>query len=226
MNNLEKRLKTRFPNEDLKVLNYKNARSEATVQCLKCGESYTLARAESFYCKNKKCVCQNCNNNHSGGRYDLSDIQIKTNQRYPKEHLQIITYSGMKNFAEVQCLDCGSKYFYTRAENLFSKNKQSVCKNCRPNKSDIIEEKRIKLKKYFDDKKTFILKTSLTNMHAHDLVAAECVFCHKTNYKTINDYLRGRGCACQTNNTKKTLKQFNEEIESDYEVLEYNGMEH
>ena len=226
MNNLEKRIKEKFPEENLEVISYKKAILPASIQCKTCGNIYTLQRAESFYLKNKKCVCTNCFNNHTGGRYSLEDIQKRINTIFPKEDLKVLTYSTMKESLTIQCNKCKEIYSYTKAENIFTKNKVSVCKKCFPNKLDIINNKREKVLLFFKENKNFILLDNIMEKHSQDQIAAKCVYCGKVNYKTMNDYLRGRGCSCQTTNTKKTLQQYQSELDDNYEVLEYNGMEH
>lgn len=155
MNILEKRIKEKYPNEQLEVLEYTAMKKKASIKCLSCGIIYNLATAEDFVTKSKKCICKKCNNDGSGGRYDINSIQLKIKQLFPQENLKVLNYDSMKEPCQVQCLHCG-----------------------------------------------------------------------KINFKYINDYLRGRGCTCQSTNSLKSLEQINAEIDSDYEILEYNGMEH
>lgn len=227
MNILDKRLKEKFPEEQLAVILYTNMKSEATVKCLHCGTEYTLKRAENFLTKSKRCVCSKCNNNFSGKRYDKNTIQEKVKELFPNENLIVLNYTGMKNPCQIQCQQCGQIYDYVRADNALKKIKQSVCKNCRPNKIEFIETKRAEFLDFMKHSQEFdLLNSDLSKVFADDYVAATCLRCGKINFKTMYDYLRGRGCSCQCHNTLKSLEQINQEIDSDYEILEYAGMEH
>ena len=58
INEVEKKLLKTFPNEKLKVIEYKNMKSPIKVQCLSCGIIYSLQRAENIF-RRKKC-CSSC----------------------------------------------------------------------------------------------------------------------------------------------------------------------
>lgn len=228
MNILEKRIKEKYPNEQLEVLEYTTMKKKASIKCLSCGTIYNLAAAENFVTKSKKCICKKCNNDGSGGRYDINSIQLKVKQLFPQENLKVLNYSSMKEPCKIQCLDCNTIYTFNRGETALNKNKQSVCKKCRPNKSDIIENKRQDFIIFIQNSSDFELLSNIdiNNYHSQDLVPTVCLHCGKINFKYINDYLRGRGCVCQCTNSLKSLEQINTEIDSDYEILEYNGIEH
>lgn len=62
MNILEKRLKERFPQENLEVLQYTKMREFGKIKCLDCGTIYEYIRAENVLMKTKRCVCKKCGN--------------------------------------------------------------------------------------------------------------------------------------------------------------------
>lgn len=203
-------------------------KEEASVKCLTCGTIYTLSAAENFISKTKHCICKQCNNDYSGARYDMVSIQDKIKELFPFENLKVVQYTTMKEPCIVQCVSCNNIYNFSRAENVLNKKKQSVCKQCRPNKIEIMDDKRMIFINFINSSSDFKLfpNTDVSKYRSQDLVPTVCQHCGKINYKYINDYLRGRGCSCQCTNTLKTLDQINNEIDGDYEILEYNGMEH
>ena len=53
-----------------------------------------------------------------------------------------------------------------------------------------------------------------------------CNKCGQITYKTIYDYLRGRGCGFCQKNVLKTKNEIQQEIGEEYTILEYKGMDH
>lgn len=229
MNILEKRLKERFPNEDLIVLNYTIMKEPATIKCNNCGSEYTLAKAENFIRKDKKCVCRKCINNHSGGRLTLADFQEKLNKKYPKEHLQALNYTLKNEPCNIKCLTCGNIYHFMNAESVCAPEKQRLCSYCFPNKREQMANTINKFKSFIQNNKDFILLDDLDSMRIQSstLIRCQCKKCGKINEKTIYDYLKGRGCSCEGNNVLLTKEQYQEELGEEYTLLsEYKGKEH
>lgn len=110
MNNLESKIKTMFPNENIEVIQYLTMREPAIVKCKNCNTVYSLKRAENFVRTGKKCICKKCINNGSGGRLTLQDFQEKLNKKFPNEKLKAIKYTLRNEEAIVKCLTCGNIY--------------------------------------------------------------------------------------------------------------------
>lgn len=53
----QEKIKKRFPEEDLIVLEYTKAKEPCSIKCNKCGKIYNFKVAENSYRKNKKCLC-------------------------------------------------------------------------------------------------------------------------------------------------------------------------
>lgn len=60
LKDFQEKLNNKYPNENIKALKYTLKDKPATVKCLKCGNTYTLENAESFFNKDKKRVCSHC----------------------------------------------------------------------------------------------------------------------------------------------------------------------
>jgi len=229
LNILEERIKEKFPDEDILILNYTLMKSPATVKCNVCNTEYTLARAENFIRKEKRCICKKCVNNHSGGRLDLSDFQKKIDKRYPKEHLRALNYTLKNKPCDIQCLTCGNTYHFMNAESAYASGKQRLCSYCFPNKREQMLKSVNRFKEFIQNSKNFVLLDDLDSMRiqARTLVACQCKKCGAVNKKTIYDYLRGKGCSCEGNNVLLTEEQYQIELGEEYTLLsEYKGWNH
>lgn len=228
MNILETRIKDRFPNEDITVLNYTIMKEPATVRCNICGSEYTLKKAENFVRADKKCICRKCVNNHSGGRLDLSDFQEKINKKYINEKLKLLSYTLSHESCDVQCLKCGNIYHFATAGQLLDPDKHRVCSYCFPNKREQMQNTIQKFQVFIQNNVDFELIDVLDNqIHSNTLIHCKCKKCGLINAKTIYDYLRGRGCSCEGNNVMLTQEQYQAELGEEYTLLsEYKGREH
>lgn len=54
------KIKNRYPNEDLTVLQYTSAKEPGIIRCNKCGSIYKLKNASNFLEKSKKKICSKC----------------------------------------------------------------------------------------------------------------------------------------------------------------------
>lgn len=229
MNNiLQKRINEKFQNENIEVLDYSTMKTSATVKCLKCGNIYTLKRAENFIRKNKVCICTHCINNGSGGRLTLKDFQEKLNIKYPNENLKALKYTLKDKPATVKCLKCGNIYTLENAESFFNKDKKRVCSHCFANKREAMERSINKFKDYISkDNKFELVDYDLSKIKSNTLIKCKCLKCGKINEKNIYDYLKGRGCSCLGNNVILTQEDFQKELGEEYTCLsKYKGREH
>lgn len=55
-----KKIKDKYPNEDLTVLLYTSAKEKGIIQCNKCGSIYELKNASNFLYKSKQKICRKC----------------------------------------------------------------------------------------------------------------------------------------------------------------------
>lgn len=56
----EKKIKEKYPNEDLTVILYTGAKEKGIIKCNKCNNEYELKNASNFLEKSKKKVCNKC----------------------------------------------------------------------------------------------------------------------------------------------------------------------
>lgn len=71
------RLKIRFPQENFKIIQYKNMSSPLQIQCLKCGKILENPQAKNFLAKNKKVGCSDCNGIRAKNTANLKKLQEK-----------------------------------------------------------------------------------------------------------------------------------------------------
>ena len=220
MNLLEKRLKEKYPNEKFEVLNYTRMKDKATVKCLKCGNIYTQ-NAETFLRKNKTSFCQNCGvAEHFKNKY-----QEKINRKYPDEDILILEYNGTKGKLKVKCMKCGSIIDFSAGENILDSDKKRVCQHCFPNKREALQRSIKRFHSFVNENTLFTNFVFPDNLNSNSLVESTCIFCGKKNYKTMYDYMRGRGCSCQAQNEMLTNEQYQKRIGEEYELLsDYKGL--
>ena len=222
-NKIQKKINQRFPNEKLKVLEYTNAKEYFKIQCLKCGTIYEFTQAQTAYLKAKKCLCKKCINNGTGGHYTLQGAQTRFQEHFKNEQIKVLEYTYMKSPCKIQCLSCSTIYEFNRAENVLARKK--LCINCHPNKEHIIEERRKIFLEYINSEEScYYLKENVNLKHSQDKILCSCKYCGRDTKKTMKEYIRGTKCYCLSGTEKKTLAQYQKEIEDGYQVLEYNGM--
>lgn len=221
MNLLEKRLKEKYPNEKFEVLNYTRMKDNATVKCLTCGKIYTQ-KAENFLRKTKVSLCTDCGmKQHFKNKY-----QDKINKKYPNEKIQILEFNGAKEKIRVKCLKCGNEYEFESGENILVPSKKRVCSHCFPNKRDALQNTFKKFQIFMDETTLFKDFIIPENLNGNSLIESTCVFCGEKNYKTMYDYMRGRGCVCQGGCKKMTNEEYQQRIGDEYELLsDYDGLE-
>ena len=227
MNLLEKRIKEKYPKEDIVVIQYTKMIDPATVKCKRCGSEYTLTHAENFLRKNKKCVCKRCINNGSGGRLTLEGFRKKIDKKYPEEKIRVLSYSLRKKPCTIQCLSCGQIITLDNASSFLSPDKKYICHRCHKNKQDEMNKSISAFYEWMNKQQNFDFCFSLPkDIHSKTLILSKCKQCGHINKKNIYDYMRGRKCPKCTNNIKKTKEEYQAEIGDEYTVLTYNGMGH
>lgn len=225
MNHLEKRIKQRYPNEDISVLEYTGMQYPAKVKCNFCRSEYSLKRAQNFLRKNKKCICKKCINNKSGGRLTLSEFQQKIDKLYPEQKLTVLNYTLKNRPCTIRCDFCGEQYTLQNAESFYNKNKKRICKKCLPNKRKQIQKSLNDFIKWAKQQDAFVFENIPEKINSKTLIQGFCQKCKKQSKKNIYDYIKGKGCKYCAKNNLKTLEQFQNEIGEQYTVLIYNGMD-
>lgn len=226
MNHLEKRLRERFPYQELLVVHYTKMQEPATVQCYSCKSEYTLKQAFNFLRENKKCVCKKCINNKSGGRLSIQEFQLKIDKLYPNESLTVLNYTLKNRPCSIKCNNCGQIWTLQNAESFYNKYKKYVCKKCYPNKNNLMQQTILKFYLWKDNQDSFNFKNIPKKINSKTLIKGTCTFCGKESEKTIYDYLKNKKCKYCAKNVLKTIEEYQAEVGEEYTVLQYNGMSH
>ena len=220
MNLLEKRLKEKYPNENFEVLEYTRMKDKAKVKCLSCGEIYE-SKAENFLRKTKVSLCTKCG-------MDLhfkQSYQDKINKKYPNEEILILNFNGAKGKLKVKCLKCGNVYEFNTGEAILKPDKKRVCSHCFPNKREALNNTKEKFNTFIQETVLFKNFVIPENYNSNTIIESTCTLCGEKNYKTMYDYLRGRGCMCQSHAKKLTKEEYQKRIGDSYELLsEYDGL--
>lgn len=226
MNHLEKRIKEKFPQQEIQVLLYTKMSQPAIVKCKRCGQVYELVKAENFLRANKKCICRKCINNKSGGRLTIEEFQKKIEKLYPQENLTVLNYTLKNRPCSIKCNNCGQIYTLKNAESFYNRDKKRICKKCLPNKRQQIFQSMRNFEKWKNKQTSFSFDTIPTILNSKTLITGYCTQCGNVSQKTIYDYMRGRGCKYCKKNILKSKQDFQKEIGDEYTVLEYKGMDH
>lgn len=98
---LLKRIKERYPEEEFEIINYTTMSNPFEIKCLKCGRILKYPQAKNFLAKNKKAGCSDCN-----GLY----LKNKNNINKLLEKYDIIKQerdSSSKMWYTCKCKNCG-----------------------------------------------------------------------------------------------------------------------
>ena len=184
MNHLEKRIKQRYPNEDISVLEYTGMQYPAKVKCNFCRSEYSLKRAQNFLRKNKKCICKKCINNKSGSRLTLSEFQQKIDKLYPEQKLTVLNYTLKNRPCTIRCDFCGEQYTLQNAESFYNKNKKRICKKCLPNKRKQIQKSLNDFIKWAKQQDAFVFENIPEKINSKTLIQGFCQKCKKQSKST------------------------------------------
>lgn len=101
----QEKINQRFPNENLKVIEYTKAKKYCKIQCLTCGKIYDFIRAENSYRKDKKHLCPNCANDKKLSNTYYKYLQLLENSNYIviKKPINKLSTDPI----ELQCKKCG-----------------------------------------------------------------------------------------------------------------------
>lgn len=212
----QKKIDKRYPNEHLKVVEYRGARNYTKIQCLTCGKIYEYTAGGAALVKTKTALCHSCADKKR--KYD--NFAIKLAAKYKQDKLQILTFSSLEEPCTIECKNCHSIFNFNRAEYAIKKTREVFCPICFPPKNEQMQKTREKFLLWLqDNRQNWELMQDISQAHADDLIECKCLHCGRLNKKTIFDYMRGRRCFCQVNTEKKTTQTFAAEIDSDYTLL-------
>ena len=211
----QEKINQRFPKEQLKVEAYEGARSYGAIRCMKCGKLYEYASVGGVLRKEKTCICHICQSKNK----KFNSFSERLKQEYPKDSLQVICFTDRKEPCVIKCKTCGNEYSFKQAGYAFNKTRGVFCPKCFPGKNDLMQKTIKKFIDFIDKSDDWVLAQETDGIHSHTLVACRCLHCGDMNYKTVYDYMRGRGCFCLSGTRQKTTEEFEKELDDDYELL-------
>lgn len=204
----------KYPQENILVLEYIEAKKPATVKCLDCGKEYSVERGENLLRKNKACICSNCFRKIE--KYNNFVNKLKNN--FPQEKLSVENFIDRLSPCDIICNTCGNKIHYSSALNVLEK--KVFCRICHPAKEAERNITKQNFRDFLVNHKEWLLQDDLDDIKSTQYtVACKCLHCGRINHKTMYDYMRGRKCLCQTITEPKTQEVFESCLEKDYELL-------
>lgn len=214
--NFQEKINKHYPEEHLTVLEYLGARNKCKIRCDSCGQVYSYVQSGNILSSKKTVLCHKCKDKE----IQKIRFQQQLEKRFTLDNLEIISFNGNKSSCLVRCKNCGMEYIFKKPINAFKKTRDFFCKKCFPYKNNIMQEAREKFKKFISNSSQWELLQDIDSIHSNDLIDCKCLYCGRINKKTIYDYMRGRGCFCQCNTEQKTTRDFLEELDDDYELLD------
>lgn len=211
----QRKLDKRYPNERLRVLEYRGARNYTKIQCCTCGKIYEYAAGGAALAKSKTALCHSCADKSK----KFNNFVMKLSD-YKQDELQILAFSSLTDPCSIECKRCHSVFKFKQAKYALNKTRSVFCSTCFPQKDELMQKTREKFIAWLENnRQDWLLVQDITNVYANDTIKCKCLHCGRVNEKTIFDYMRGRRCFCQVNTEQKTTKQFEEELDSDYSLL-------
>ena len=61
---VQNRIKDRFPNETFEILKYSSMGEPGTIRCCNCNKIIEISKFSNFFATNKKNGCSSCQSNH------------------------------------------------------------------------------------------------------------------------------------------------------------------
>lgn len=131
----------------------------------------------------------------------LEQFNKKINKKFPKNHLQVIYYTTIKEPAIIKCLDCNTEYYFEHAENIL--RRKYGCKKCIDTPEWALQKQAFI--KWLEKHPEFELVDDLNKIHnSQEHIKCKCTKCNRIQKnKTVYDYYNGKQCYCQTKSILK-----------------------
>lgn len=155
----------------------------------------------------------------------FKDFCKKIEDKYPKEKLKVLEYTGAKEKGKILCEKCGCVYEIKNASNFLSKYKKKICSKCFP-REDTIE---IGHKVEFLVQKSNNLKLLNSYTKITDDLEFLCLKCNGFFKRKPQIFLKSQKCPiCETYSSLKTEDFFKQELlnklNGEYELIgKYEG---
>lgn len=235
----EKRIRTRFPEENFQIKEYTVLRNPAKIKCLKCSKIIEVSSAGNFLAKNKVYGCKNCYGlwrkreekiNLIKNKYDIISTEVKNTHTYYtikcKEcgHRRVTTLNNI-----IKNLECGCKtnVYRKRTPEEFIKE---VNKYALEGSFELIGEyKNQTTKVLIKHSCGFIWKVRPADIIHGRIFCPKCSSYESKGVKYIKKILKENNIHYeQERKMDNSLQRFDFylEINANKIAIEYNGMQH
>jgi NAD-dependent SIR2 family protein deacetylase len=235
------RIKEKYPNENLTVVEYTGSLNLGIIKCNKCGEVYTLKRAYNFLNPTKEKICKKC-----VPRKDTIELGNKVNYVLKNnKNIELLnSYTKITDDLELKCLKCGS--VFKRKPQVFLKSQKCpLCETFSAFKTKEVFEQQ--LYNLYKDEYTLVgeyLGTNKKTLFKHNdcgfifynkphniLLKAPCPKCKRFNSKgeiKINKILTENNIEFETQKhfSELGLLSFDFYIPQFNLLIEYQGEQH
>lgn len=209
------KINKRYPQERLRVLSYGGANGACEIRCEECGKVYSFGQGQNALAKTRPCLCHSCYD----ARKSLDAFRRRLSH-YSQDDLTVMSYGGSTSSpCDIRCNRCGTTWHFEKASSCLKKTSPFFCKTCFPLEGEQIQTTRGKFQLWIEDNPNWELSQDMSNVRPKDNVRCLCLKCGRYNFKSMYDYMGGRGCLCSCDTEKKTTESFRQELDADYELL-------
>jgi very-short-patch-repair endonuclease len=105
---INKRIKEKYPNEDLEVIKFTKVKEPTTILCKKCGQKFNFGTMDSVINSNKRVICDKCNIK----RRDTLEVKHKIEYLINKnDNLELLNdFKNITTDLEILCKKCNNIY--------------------------------------------------------------------------------------------------------------------
>lgn len=236
---IDEKLKLKFPNEQLKTLEYQDMKKPFSVQCLSCQTIYHYQRAENVF--RKKCCCSKCNDTiewqHTKQKF-LDWLSV-----HPEFTLvdDLNTIHSSQQHIKCKCTKCGRIQENKKVYDYFD-NKQCYCQTKGIRKPDdiLLEElgNDVQLLELYKNTDTPILIHNNRCGHTYKIAMSHLLGSNKNACPICNSSIGEKEIIYNLNNMhisyiREYKMQINgQDIRVDFYlpnqncIIEYNGIQH
>lgn len=237
---MQRRIKVRFPNEDFKIIEFNGIKNFGRVECQNCKNIISVNCFENFLAKSKKYGCKKCQSSYIvnqdkmldeiNKRYNILNIEVKNSHKYYTiecKQCKHIRQTYLRNI--YKNLECGCKTGVLRKrtpqEFINEVNKNS----CQGN-YELVGEYKDQLEKILVRHDCgFIFEVRPSDIiHGH----SRCPRCQKKRSKYelfIENYLKNNNLKFQVEKKlENSIQRFDFYLENEKHkiAIEYNGAQH
>lgn len=155
------------------------------------------------------------------------DFQIRINELYPDEEIEILDYDGAAKAGQYRCLNCGKTFKIYKMGDLL--RKKHCCNYCNygMNSGKVTKQKQKEALTKLEENNLEFVRFGYIQKIYKPTIVFKCLRCGQTQEKQLSSFLEHSFCSyCVHSGKKMNTEGFKVNLPSQYTMLEdYNGTE-